>query len=101
MMSHPALPTTYCLEHQLAEDHPSPRGLVCPQCYARLMQSPPLGECSGYWESQPAAYTVRGEPCWVYRLNWFDFQIRSLHWNGQQGIAEDDSASLRSTADVG
>lgn len=100
MMSHPALPTSYCLEHQLAEDHPSPRGLVCPQCFARLMQAPPLGECRSYWESQPAAYTVQGEPCWVYNLTWADFRIRSLHWSGQQGISANHLPARRATVDV-
>ena len=32
-----------------------------------------------YWESQPAAYSTEGEPCFVFTLAWDDFRIRSLH----------------------
>ena len=85
-MSQWPLPSTYCLEHQHAEDRPSSRGLVCPQCYERLKELPPQGECHSYWDSQPAAYTVQGEPCWVYNLQWPDFRIRSLHGQGAQGL---------------
>lgn len=92
---------TYCLEHQRDEDQPSPRGLVCPLCHARLTQSPPRGICRSNWESQPAAYTVHGEPCWVYTLTWADFRIRSLHWNGDQGTSEHPSESNGVNADVG
>jgi hypothetical protein len=86
---------TYCLEHQLTEDYASPRGLVCERCHARLKRSPPQGTCQSYWESQPAVYTLQREPCWVFTLRWEDFQIRSLHWNGEQGVpAEVMSPSL-------
>ena len=77
---------TFCLEHQRPEDRPSSRGLLCAECHARLIEAPPQGAICSYWESQPAAYTLQGDPCWVYTLVWSDFRIRSLHWNGQQGL---------------
>ena len=77
---------TFCLEHQRAEDRASSRGLVCVECHARLIEAPPQGVLCSYWESQPAAYTLNGEPCWVYTLVWDDFRIRSLHLTGQQGL---------------
>lgn len=97
-MSPLPIPKTYCLEHQQDEDHPSPRGLVCPLCHARITQSPPQGICRSYWESQPAAYTVHGDPCWVYTLTWADFRIRSLHWNGEQGLPMDQPQSANVVA---
>ncbi|MCH7685616.1 MAG: hypothetical protein IH899_02865 [Planctomycetes bacterium] len=57
----------------------SPIGLVCPRCKQRLYTQPPLGHCMSYWESQPAAYSTEGEPCFVFTLAWDDFRIRSLH----------------------
>lgn len=79
---------TFCLEHQRPEDRASSRGLVCAECHVRLSEAPPRGGISSYWESQPAAYTLQGDPCWVYTLVWSDFRIRSLHWNGQQGLLQ-------------
>lgn len=70
---------THCLTHQLPEDQTSPLGLVCPQCKARLYVRPPAGRPMTYWESQPAAYTLDRDPCFVYTLRWDDFVIRSLH----------------------
>jgi len=70
---------TRCLTHQLDEDQMSPVGLVCPQCKQRLYTEPPRGRCLTFWESQPAAYSAEGEPCFVYTLRWDDFRIRSLH----------------------
>ena len=70
---------TLCLTHQLPEDQVSPIGLVCPRCKQRLYTQPPLGHCMSYWESQPAAYSAKGEPCFVFTLAWDDFRIRSLH----------------------
>lgn len=68
---------TFCLEHRLPEDQPSPYGLVCCECHARLLADPPQGPCRGFWESQPV---LRGdEPCSVFTLVWDNFQIRSLH----------------------
>jgi hypothetical protein len=32
-----------------------------------------------FWESQPAAYTLDRQPCFVYTLRWANYQIRSLH----------------------
>ena len=68
-----------CLNHQLPEDQMSPIGLVCPHCKPRLYVDYPQGRCASYWESQPAAYTLDRQPCFVYTLRWDDFQIRSLH----------------------
>lgn len=70
---------TLCLTHQLPEDQLSLIGLVCPRCKQRLYTQPPLGHCLSYWESQPAAYSTEGEPCFVFTLAWDDFRIRSLH----------------------
>ena len=88
-MWHSAITTesrTYCLVHQRPEDRRSPRGLVCRECQSRLQTAPPRGELRSYWESQPAAYALDGSPCWVYTLVWDDFRIRSMHWNGEQGL---------------
>ncbi|MEX1232473.1 MAG: hypothetical protein WEB58_19660 [Planctomycetaceae bacterium] len=71
--------TTYCLTHFLPEDQTSTVGLVCPRCKQRLYTQPPQGHCRSFWESQPAAYSPRREPCFVYTLLWDDFRIRSLH----------------------
>lgn len=68
---------TRCLEHQLPEDQPSPYGLICRECHARLRDDPPRGSCRGFWESQPVL--SHGEPCAVFALVWDNFQIRSLH----------------------
>ena len=68
---------TRCLEHQLPEDLPSPLGLICRECHARLRLDAPRGPCRGYWESQPVLSD--GDPCSVFALVWDDFQIRSLH----------------------
>lgn len=70
---------TQCLAHQLPEDQSSPAGLVCPLCKQRLYVSPPRGRGFSCWESQPGAYTLTGEPCFVYTIVWEDFRIRSLH----------------------
>ena len=69
----------WCLEHQAAEDQMSPYGLVCPQCKRRLYTHPPVGPLRTFWESQPGAWTVDRQPCFVYSLLWDDFRIRSLH----------------------
>ncbi|MBC7816940.1 MAG: hypothetical protein IAG10_08645 [Planctomycetaceae bacterium] len=68
---------TRCLVHQLPEDQPSPLGLICRECHARLRHDPPRGSCRGYWESQPVIND--GDPCSVFALVWDDFQIRSVH----------------------
>lgn len=70
---------TQCLTHQLPEDQMSPIGLVCPHCKERLYTQEPTGRCRSYWESQPMAYSLEGDPCFVYIIKWDDFQIRSLH----------------------
>jgi hypothetical protein len=78
-MSHDSSPTTYCLVHQLPEDQATPLGLVCRRCKQRLEAQPPTGRCLSFWESQPEAYSLNREPCFVYTLIWDDFRIRSLH----------------------
>lgn len=70
---------TRCLTHQLIEDQPSVLGLVCSECKQRLESRPPRGRAMSFWESQPAAYSAEGEPCFVYTIMWDDFRIRSLH----------------------
>lgn len=70
---------TQCLTHQLPEDQGSPVGPVCSLCKQRLYVNPPRGRVSSCWESQPGAYTLAGEPCFVYTIIWEDFRIRSLH----------------------
>lgn len=90
-----ALPTiavqTRCLGHRLPEDHPSPLGLICRECHARLLAAPPSGPCRGFWESQPVLRD--GEPCLVFTLAWDDFQIRSQHpttaWDDLERMARD------------
>ena len=54
-------------------------GIVCPECKQRLYLNPPQGRCRSFWESQPVAYSLDRSPCFVFSLNWDDFQIRSLH----------------------
>jgi hypothetical protein len=76
---------THCLTHQLPEDQPSPIGLVCPECKQRLYVDPPVGNCLAFWESQPGAYALDGEPCWVFTLVWDDCRIRSLHPRDSHG----------------
>jgi len=71
--------TTICLAHQHVEDQATPFGMVCPQCKRRLYTNPPQGNLMSYWESQPVAYTLKGEPCFAYTLNWGSYLIRSLH----------------------
>lgn len=69
----------WCLTHQLPEDQSSWLGPVCPCCKQRLYTRPPQGGCISFWESQPVAYSIDGEPCFVYTLVWDDFRIRTLH----------------------
>jgi hypothetical protein len=78
-MSQESLRYTRCLTHQLPEDQATPLGLVCACCKHRLYTNPPAGRCMSFWESQPGAYTLQREPCFVYTLIWDDFRIRSLH----------------------
>ena len=70
---------TQCLTHQLPEDQASPIGLVCPSCKQRLYVNPPRELQMSFWESQPTAYALNREPCFVFTLIWDDFRIRSLH----------------------
>lgn len=74
----------WCLTHQLPEDQASLIGPVCRHCKQRLYVSPPQGVCRSYWESQPEAFTLEGEPCFVYTLVWDDFRIRTLHPPGTE-----------------
>ncbi len=78
-MDSPDFTLTTCLEHQRLEDQMSRVGLVCPECKRRLYLEPPSGRCMSFWESQPAAYTRDGRPCFVFTLMWDDYRIRSLH----------------------
>lgn len=92
MVQNPAAAThTRCLEHLLAEDQPSPHGLICRECHARLREYPPQGSCCGFWESQPVLSD--GEPCAVFALAWDNFQIRSLHpttaWEEAERLAKE------------
>lgn len=93
-----SIPNTRCLEHQLPEDQPSPLGLVCRACHARLLQDPPSGPCRGFWESQPVNDS-NGEACAVFTLAWDDFQIRSQHpatgWDDLERAAQEVLASSR------
>ena len=75
-------PFAVCLEHQAVEDQMSPIGLVCPCCKHRLYVAPPSGRCRSFWESQPGAWSVDRQPCFVYTLLWDDCRIRSLHAPG-------------------
>lgn len=80
-----------CLEHQAPEDQMSPIGLVCPSCKHRLYVSPPRATCRSFWESQPAAWSLDRQPCFVYTIRWDDFLIRTLH---APGIESDLRGSL-------
>lgn len=84
--------STRCLEHQLPEDQPSPYGLICRECQARLLNDPPHGRCRGFWESQPVA-NEDGEACAVFTLAWDNFQIRSQQamtaWDEAERAARD------------
>jgi hypothetical protein len=82
---------TRCLLHQLPEDQMSFVGLVCPCCKRRLYTDPPRGRCLSFWESQPAASSAEGDPCFVYTLMWDDFRIRSLH----PALSEEDPRGRR------
>ena len=53
-------------------------------CKQRLYTRPPTGICRSFWESQPAAYSLDGQPCFVYSLMWHDFRIRTLHPPGTE-----------------
>ena len=89
-----------CLAHQLPENQTSPIGLVCPLCKQRLYVRPPRGDCRGYWESQPAAYSLAGEPCFVHVLAWEDFHIRSLHPAGSDVDARRLRTDRRTVDDI-
>ena len=87
---------THCLGHQLPADQPSPFGLICRECHARLLADPPRGPCRGYWESQPVLSD--GEPCSVFTLAWDDFQIRSRHPTTAWDDLERDARNVLNTA---
>lgn len=70
---------TYCLLHQRIEDQMSPIGLVCDCCKEKIYTDPPSGNCISYWESQPGAYSLNRDPCFIYTLIWDNYRIRSLH----------------------
>jgi hypothetical protein len=73
-----------CLKHQKIEDQMSRVGVVCVECKRQLYLNPPQGPCRTFWESQPSAYSLDREPCFVFSLSWDDFQIRSLHPAGSE-----------------
>lgn len=87
--------TTVCLEHQRVEDQATPVGMVCPQCKHRLYTNPPAGNLMSFWESQPVAYSLKGEPCFPYSLTWENFRIRSIHLP-QTDLVSQESAQLKS-----
>ncbi|MBI1345467.1 hypothetical protein GC163_04185 [bacterium] len=74
----------WCLIHQRPEDQSSWLGPVCACCKQRLYTRPPQGTCLSFWESQPVAYALDGEPCFAYTLMWEDFRIRTLHPAGTE-----------------
>ena len=82
---------TYCLNHQLPEDHATPLGLLCSECKQHLYTQSPEGRCRSFWESQPGAYTLDGQPMFVYSIMWDDYRIRSLHPAG----SDEDERRLR------
>lgn len=102
-MDSPDFTLTTCLEHQRLEDQMSRVGLVCPECKRRLYLDPPHGRCMSFWESQPAAYTLDGQPCFVFSLMWDDYRIRSLHpadsENDQRGAIVRDAHRHHSERD--
>lgn len=95
-MNLPLREYSWCLEHQADEDQMSPVGLVCPECKQRLYTRPPAGRMRTCWESQPAAWSLDREPCFVYTLLWDDWRIRSLHAAGD----EFDLRSLNAPAEL-
>jgi|GEM_PF-5692650 len=84
----------WCLTHQLPENQSSWLGPVCPGCKQWLYTRPPHGECRSFWESQPVAYALDGEPCFVYTLLWDDFRIRTLHPAGTEFDIRSRNASV-------
>jgi hypothetical protein len=99
-MDFPLREFTWCLEHQAAEDQMSPCGLVCPECKRRLYTQPPVGMQRTFWESQPAAWTVDREPCFVYSLLWDDCRIRSLHAAGDEFDIRSRNAPVEMPAQI-
>lgn len=94
----PMLMTAHCLTHQLPADQASPVGLVCARCKQRLYLRPPRGHRRSYWESQPVAYSLAGEPWFVYTLLWDDLRIRCMHPPEEESPpAEQESATLSRT----
>jgi len=78
-MQRARLRSTICLEHQLPEDEPSPLGMVCRECLHVVETRYDAERCISFWESQPMAYTLAGEPCFVFTIIWDEQRIRSLH----------------------
>src|SRR5882724_9088166 len=97
-MDIPLCQFAWCLEHQAPEDQMSPAGLVCPECKQRLYTQPPIGPLRTFWESQPGAWTVDREPCFVYSLLWDDYRIRSLHAVGEEFDVRSRHAPVELTA---
>ncbi|MEZ6048573.1 MAG: hypothetical protein R3C11_23960 [Planctomycetaceae bacterium] len=72
--------TSWCLVHQLPETQASRYGKVCPKCKQKIYTGQLEGMVRRFWDSQPGAYLMNGEPCFVYNLIWDNFQIRSLQF---------------------
>ncbi|MAT14938.1 MAG: hypothetical protein CMJ46_06680 [Planctomyces sp.] len=73
--------TSWCLIHQLPETQASPYGRVCPHCKQKLYSGQAGSPRQRYWDSQPGAHLLSGEPCFVYNIVWANFQIRSLQFS--------------------
>ncbi|WP_144995026.1 hypothetical protein [Polystyrenella longa] len=72
--------TSWCLIHQQPETQASPFGKVCPNCKRKLYTGQLGTPSTRYWDSQPGAYRLSGEPCFIYNIIWDNFQIRSLQF---------------------
>jgi hypothetical protein len=84
--------TTWCLDHNRPEDQATLWGTVCEHCKQRLYTQSPRGRCRTFWESQPAAYSLDREPCFVYRIQWDNHCIRALHPPGAEFDLRSQSA---------
>ncbi len=69
---------THCLTHQRPETGTSPFGPACPCCKQLLYVQMDPARTRGYWESQPAAYTLDRHPLFVYVRTDGHTTLRSL-----------------------
>lgn len=44
-----------------------------------------------FWESQPVAFSLDREPCFVYSLMWENYRIRSVHLPDQEATVNESS----------